>query len=146
MNVFEKITRSWWVLLSFILFINGTGFLYIGSKHNNRNWIMEGIAYEIPWILYFAYFAMFGNPNLNFFIPSSLILLWAMILLFVSIVRSVWVAVKLADVYDNMEKYTIQSTVLDNHKNGENKDNPLTNLGCCLCIIVIFIVFLIVVL
>ena len=53
---------------------------------------------------------------------------------------------KLADVYDNMEKYTIQSTVLDNHKKGEDKDNPLTNFGCCLCIIVIFIVFLIVLL
>lgn len=146
MNVIEKITRSWWVILSFIIFINGVGFLYIGSKHNNRNWIVEGIAYEIPWFLYFVYFGMFGDPNLDFLIPSSLILLLAIILMFVSIVRSVWVAVKLADVYDNMEKYTISSTALDNHKSGENKDNWTTNLGCCLCIIVIFIMFLIAVL
>jgi len=145
MNTIEKIKRSWWVILSFILFINGVGFLYIGSKHNNRNWIIEGIAYEIPWFLYFVYFAMFGTPKLNFLIPSSLILVLAVILMFVSIVRSVWVAVKLADVYDNMEKYAIQSTVLDiSQKSKEN--NSFANFGCCLCIFVIFIVFLIVVL
>lgn len=146
MNVFEKIKRSWWVILSFIMFLNGVGFVYIGSKHNNKNWILEGITYEIPWILYFAYFVMFGNPNLNFFIPSSLILLLGMILLLVSIVRSVWVAVKLSDVYDNVEKYTIQSTVLDNTKRNEKNKNIFANFGCCLCIIVIFIIFLIVVL
>ncbi len=146
MNIIEKIKRSWWVILSFIIFLNGVGFLYIGSKHNNRNWIIEGIAYEIPWMLYFAYSAMFGSPDLNFFIPSSLILLWAMMLFFVSIVRSVWVAIKLADVYDNMEKYAIQSTVLNNNQTGENNDNPFTNIGCCMCIITIFVIFLIVVL
>lgn len=145
MNVIEKIKRSWWVILSFILFINGVGFLYIGSKHNNRNWIIEGIAYEIPWFLYFVYLAMFGTTKLNFLIPSSLILLFAVILMFVGIVRSIWVAVKLADVYDNMEKYTIQSTVLDISQSKEN-NSFFANFGCCLCILVIFIVFLIVVL
>ncbi len=146
MNIFEKIRRSWWVILSFIIFLNGIGFLYIGSKHNNRNWIIEGIAYEIPWLLYFAYTVMFGNLNLNFLIPSSLMFLLALIILFVSIVRSVWVAVKLADVYENMEKYAIQSTVLINNSKTEENENFKTNFGCCLCIIVIFIMFLIVVL
>ena len=146
MNIFEKIRRSWWVILSFIIFINGTGFLYIGSKHNNRNWIIEGIAYEIPWLLYFVYFGIFGQPTLNFLIPSSIILLLAIMLLFVSVVRSVWVAVKLADVYDNMEKYTVQSTVLDTRKKKEENENFKATLGCCLCIIVIFIMFVIVVL
>lgn len=146
MNIFEKIRRSWWVILSFIIFLNGIGFLYIGSKHNNRNWIIEGIAYEIPWLLYFVYTVMFGNLNLNFLIPSSLMFLLALIILFVSIVRSVWVAVKLADVYENMEKYAIQSTVLINNSKTEENENFKTNFGCCLCIIVIFIMFLIVVL
>ena len=146
MNVFEKIKRSWWVILSFIAFLNGTGFIYIGAKHNNKNWILEGIAYEIPWFLYFVYFVMFGDPNLDFLIPSSLILLLAMIVMFVGIVRSVWVAVKLADVYDNVEKYTIQSTVLDNKGNEEGNRNLPADIGCCLCIIAIFVIFLIIVL
>ena len=146
MNIFEKIKRSWWVILSFVAFLNGTGFIYIGTKHNNKNWILEGIAYEIPWFLYFVYFAIFGNPNLDFLIPSSLILLLALIAMFVSIVRSVWVAVKLIDVYDNVEKYTIQSTVLDNKGNAKENKNLPADIGCCLCIIAIFFIFLIIVL
>ena len=129
MNAFEKIKRSWWVILSFIPFLNGFGFLYIAV-----------------WFLYFIYYARFGDPNLNFYSPSSLILLLALLLYFISIIRSFWVAVKLADVYDNEEKYIIQTTDLSKANATQQNDNLKTNLGCCLCIIVIFIIFLIAVL
>lgn len=144
MNFLEKIARSWWVLLSFIIFLNGFGFIYISVKYNNKNWLLEGIMYELPWFLYFIVFAYFGTPiGLN---PSFLIIVLAVLLLFVSVIRSIWVAVKLADVYDNEEKYTIQSTDLNKQKVNQENDNSKTTVGCCLCLIVIFIFFLIVVL
>lgn len=146
MNAFEKIKRSWWVILSFIPFLNGFGFLYIAISHNNRNWLLEFVTYELPWFLYFIYYARFGDPNLNFYSPSSLILLLALLLYFISIIRSFWVAVKLADVYDNEEKYIIQTTDLSKANATQQNDNLKTNLGCCMCIIVIFIIFLIAVL
>jgi hypothetical protein len=146
MNAFEKIKRSWWVLLSFIPFLNGLGFLYIAITHSNRNWFVEFATYELPWVLYFIYYARFGNPNLDFYSPSSLILLIALLLYFIGIIRSFWVAVKLADVYDNEEKYVIQTTDLSKSNSGKEKDNHKTNLGCCLCIIVLFIMFVIAVL
>lgn len=146
MNIIEKITRSWWVILSFIPLFNGFGFLYIALKHNNRNWIIEFATYELPWFLYFVYFGMFGDPNLNFLIPSSLILFFAILLWVVSIIRAFWIAVKLADVYDNEEKYIIQTTQLTKPANHEEEDNLKSNLGCCLCIIAVFILFVIVVL
>ena len=139
MNAIEKIKRSWWVLLSFIIFLNGFGFIYIGAKHNNRNWILEGIIYELPWFLYFVIYARYGNP-VGFNVTGTFIFI-ALMLLFVSIIRSVWVAVKLADVYDNEEKYTIQSTVITKSSTAKSNDSN-TNIGCCLCIIVIFIIFL----
>lgn len=139
MNTFEKIKKSWWVILSFIMFLNGFGFIYIGTKHNNKNWILEGIIYELPWFLYIIIVARYGVINIPN--PSALMVLLAVLLLFISIIRSVWVAVKLGDVYDNNEKYTIQTTVLDNHKTTQNDSNSKSKIGCCLCILVIFLIF-----
>ena len=143
MNTLEKIRKSWWVILSFIFFLNGFGFIYIGSKHSNRNWIIEGVLYEIPWFLYFVIYPIYGTPiGLN--VTGTFIFI-AVVLQFISIIRSVWVAVKLADVYDNEEKYTIQSTVLTK-PNEKKEDDSKSKIGCCFCILVIFIIFMIIVL
>lgn len=140
MSILEKIKRSWWVILSFIMFLNGFGFIYIGLKHNNKNWVLEGITYEIPWFFYFIVFATCGNPS----IAVTAIISFALILLLVSIIRSIWVAVKLADVYDNTQKYTIQQTALNSHKQVQTDDNNSSKMGCCLCIICLFILFAII--
>lgn len=140
MNLAEKIKNSWWVILSFIPFLNGSGFIYIGFKHNNRNWILEGITYEFPWFFYFIIFAIYGIS-----IPSTLIITFAVILMLISIIRSVWVAVKLADVYDNNEKYTVRQTNLNHASKSQEKRSDSHNLGCCICLICIFIVFLIII-
>lgn len=144
MNTLEKIKKSWWVLLSFLLFLNGTGFIYIGTKHNNKHWILEGVMYEIPWFLYYVIYRIYGVP-LNLNITGTAILI-ALLLMFVSIIRSVWVAVKLGDVYDNQEKYQIQLTVLTNHDAPKDNNNSKGNFGCCLCLVVIFVIFMIIVL
>ncbi len=138
MNLVEKIKNSWWVILSLIIFLNGLGFIYIGFKHNNRNWILEGITYEFPWFFYFIIFAVYGVS-----VPSTLIITFAVILMLISIIRSVWVAIKLADVYDNNEKYTIKQTNLNRSANAKNNDSP--NIGCCFYLICIFIIFAIII-
>ena len=141
MNTIEKIKRSWWVLLSFIIFLNGFGFIYIGSKHNNRNWILEGAIYELPWVLYFIIFGIYGTPvGLN---VTGMFVFMAVMLMFISIIRSVWVAVKLADVYENEEKYTIHTTALTKQTKKAEDDSKST-MGCCLCLIIIFILFMII--
>ena len=137
MNTIEKIKRSWWVIFSIILFLNGFGFIYIGLKHNNKNWILEGLTYEFPWFFYFVVYAIYGAGT-----PSTLMIALALIIQLIGIIRSIWVAVKLADVYDNTEKYTIQSTVMATPVNSTaNNNNSSTTAACCFCIIVIFIVF-----
>lgn len=141
MNTLEKITRSWWVILSFIPFLNGFGFIYIGARHDNKNWILEGVIYELPWFLYFIIFQIYGVP-VGFNVTGTFIFV-SLVLLFISIIRSVWVAVKLADVYDNEEKYTIQSTVMKKPTDRKSND-PNSTAGCCLCILVIFILFMLI--
>ncbi len=135
MNFADKIKKSWWVILSFVFFLNGTGFLYIGLKHNNRNWIIEGLAYEFPWFFYFILFARYQMG-----IPSTLILSFASTLMIISIIRSFWVAIKLIDVYKNNEKYAIKQTNL-NHRAGTQEPNNNLGVTCCICLIFIFIVF-----
>lgn len=131
MNAMEKIKRSWWVIFSVIILFNGLGFIYIGAIHDNRNWILEGIAYEIPWV--FGIFLSDFDPILDIYVAIC------MILMLVSIVRSVWVAIKLADVYDNQEKYAIQSTAL-NGSSQQNSDFP-TTIACVSCLVLIFIAY-----
>ena len=132
MNIFDKLKRSWWVILSFLGYINGLGFLYIGFKNNNRDWVLEGIIYEIPWLFSLIFFK-------NEAISQTFVVI-SIIVLFISIIRSIWVAIKLADIYENEEKYTIRQTDV-----GKQKENDLTkNLSvnmCCLCVGVVVIVF-----
>ena len=141
MNIIEKIKKSWWVILSFIFFLNGFGFVYIGFKHSNRNWLIEGIMYEIPWLFYFIFYGIFGTPIQPGLNPTYVIVIIAVMLLFVSIIRSIWVAVKLVDVYENNEKYTIKSTELNNVNNVSDNVNFTGKMGCCICVIVIFLLF-----
>lgn len=134
MNLVDKIKNSWWVILSLIIMLNGVGFIYIGFKHNNKNWVIEGITYEFPWFFYFIIFAIYGVS-----LPATLIITFAIILMLISLIRSVWVAVKLADVYDNNDKYTIKQTNLTHQAVHQDKKNR-SSFGCCLCILCIFII------
>ena len=143
MNVMEKIRRSWWVLISFFMFLNGFGFVYIGFKHNNRNWVLEGIAYEIPWIMYFIVYAAFNVQEVSMSNPTALLVYMSFILMFVSIVRSIWVAVKLADVYEYNEKYTIRQTHFNPQSNGENNQDSSLKFACCICALCVFFIFVI---
>ena len=105
MNFIVKIVKSWWVILSFIMFLNGIGFIYIGTKHSNHNWIIEGIIYEIPWFFFAIFLAIYGIPTIFSPNPSTAIILFAVLLMFVSIIRSFWLAIKLANLYDTNEMY-----------------------------------------
>lgn len=131
MNALEKIKRSWWVIFSPIILFNGLGFIFIGAIHDNKNWILEGVIYELPWV--------FGIIFSDFDGIIEVYVAIAMILLLVSIVRSVWVAIKLADVYDNEDKYSIQSTSLNSSPQDKN-DFP-TTLACVSCLVLIFIAY-----
>lgn len=138
MNALEKIKRSWWVIFSAIIFLNGIGFLYIGFKNGNKNWVLEGIIYEIPWV--------FGIIFADFDSLATVYVAICMILMLVSIVRSVWVAIKLADVYDNEEKYAIQSTQFANSSSNQNNNNFPTVIACLSCLILVFLAYTLLVL
>lgn len=102
MKFINKIKRTWWILLSFIFIINGFGFIFIGLKYTNKNWVLEGVMYEIPWFFFFAMISILGSPSPFGFNSLTAIIILAFALQFVSIIRSIWVAIKLWDVYDYM--------------------------------------------
>ena len=128
MNFVDKLIKSWWIICSFVMFINGFGFLYLGFKRGNRNWVLEGILYETPWIMYILIYRISGPP-VGIVTPAGVILLIAFILLLISIIRSIWVAVKLLEIYELEEDTTIA------------KSDRNENLGCCACVFLIFLVF-----
>ena len=101
MNFINKIKKTWWIILSFISMINGFGFIYIGLKYTNKNWVLEGIMYEIPWFFFLAMISVFGSLPFGFN-PITISIILGFIIQFVSIIRSIWVAIKLWDVFDDM--------------------------------------------
>lgn len=142
MNTVDKIKKSWWVLLSFIPFLNGFGFIYIALRHNNKNWLFEGLMYELPWFFYFVFYPSLGNPiGLN---PSGKIVALAFLLMAVGILRSIWVAVKLSEIYVDEEKPKVQQVYPNTQRKPQNESKLSEVGGCCLCVFFIFFMFAII--
>ena len=138
MDTIEKIKKSWWVIFPFTFIFPGVGFIYIGLKADNRNWILEGITYELPWFFYFLASAKF---------PSEVMApyyVWIMLLVsFIALVRSIMVAIKLLDVYEKEDpKPEVYSTPTSSSSSASGDNDGLKS--CCACIIFIFIVFAII--
>ena len=80
-----KIFNSLWIIASFIIFFNGLGFVYIGSKTRNEKWFMEGCIYEIPWLLLIIETGLI-NSSIGTYIAGL-----GLLLVIVSIIRSIMV-------------------------------------------------------
>ena len=139
METFEKIKKSWWVIFPFTFLFPGFGFIYIGLRASNRNWILEGITYELPWFFYFAAYAKFSSGAISTYY------IWIIIfVMFVALIRSIMVAIKLLDVYEKGEPVAkVYSTPIGSKSGSDDDDH--SNLGtCCACIVFIFIIFAII--
>ena len=54
-SAFSTLEKIFLIIVSFIPFLNGMTFVYMGSKESNKNWIIEGLVYELPWFLQFLF-------------------------------------------------------------------------------------------
>ena len=77
----EKSFRSYWVILSFIMFLNGLGLIFVGFRRNVQRWVLEGAFFEFLWILYIVLFAV--DKNLGTLVIPFTIIGWIL-----SIVRT----------------------------------------------------------
>lgn len=66
--VLEKSISSFWVIFSCILFINGLGILYVGLKRKVNRWILEGLLFELFWVLVFLFGGL--SQSLSLFLVS----------------------------------------------------------------------------
>ena len=98
-SAIDRIISSLWVLLSFFPFINGLGFLYVGSKTFRGNWFLEGIVYEIPWI------AMVLSIPLHHFAFAFAAAGAGLVFSIVAFARSLMVNKEYQNILDNNEPY-----------------------------------------
>ncbi|MBQ6813636.1 MAG: hypothetical protein IJP12_03255 [Methanobrevibacter sp.] len=82
-SLFNKIKTSLWIIPSFIVLINGLGFIYIGHRMSKTKWILEGVVYEFPWV--FGILTILNQPT------SVLAFSIGILMLIVSVVRSIMV-------------------------------------------------------
>ena len=121
-TIFQKITSSLWVLISFIPFFNGLGFVYIGNKYANAQWFAEGILYELPLIL-----GLLTLPNLT---VSTPMFIFGTLASMVSIVRSFMVDYYLQK---DLDQSNIVETSLD-----EKIDSIINSLWVLISFIPLF--------
>lgn len=142
MNAFDKIKRSWWVIFPFTQIFSGVGFIYMGLKSSNRNWILEGVTYELPLFLFILASAIYPSRIMILYYVG-IILLAAVI----ALIRSIMVAVRLFDVYEMEDSRRVNATVVSTpdgsrHSGVVNKVKEKSNFEeCCCCVLLIFIIF-----
>ncbi|MBE6486087.1 MAG: helix-hairpin-helix domain-containing protein [Methanosphaera stadtmanae] len=105
---FWKIINLFWILLIFIPFFNGLGFIYAGWRVNETKWIDEGIFYMIPFIF------------LSFTVINNIIIYSALLLLIIGIIRAFMIVQpflkKLEEKNSNVKDYSIQYNGYQNKK------------------------------
>jgi len=105
---FWKIINLFWILLIFIPFFNGLGFIYAGWRVNETKWIDEGIFYMIPFIF------------LSFTIINNIIIYSALLLLIIGIIRAFMIVQpflkKIEEKNSNVKDYSIQYNGYQNKK------------------------------
>ena len=145
MDTFEKFIKSWWVLFPFTLFLPGFGFIYIGLKSSNRNWILEGVTYQLPFFFYFVACAIYpADAMIKYYI--WLILLAA----FIALIRSIMVAIKLIEQYEKEERPKISASTYTSSNPSSSadatvkKDKDSKLPACCACLVFIFVIFAII--
>ena len=139
MNTAEKIKRSWWVIFPFTIFLPGFGFIYIGLKSQNKNWVLEGITYQLPVFFYFAFSSIF---SFNAMAPYYVWLILLAVL--IALIRSLMVIMKLWEVYENEDTPRITQASVTSGSSSSEGDKQDNWKSCCICIVCIFIIFAII--
>lgn len=83
-SAFSTLEKIFLIIVSFIPFLNGMTFVYMGSKESNKNWIIEGLVYELPWFLQFL-FAF--NEGISTTIAS-----FGILFMFICLLRTLYVS------------------------------------------------------
>lgn len=116
-SILQKFTSSLWVILSFVMFLNGTGLIVIGLIKNNRSWIMEGIIYEIIVVITIVTINMTEDYFVVIYILSWLL----------SILRSIYICVKLLreENYNKPNQFNQNNQNYNNYQ--QNHNNTINN-------------------
>ena len=120
----EKSARSYWVIFSFIIFLNGLGLIFVGMKGNIRRWILEGAIFELLWVLYFILFSL--NEGIGRFILSLAMIGWVL-----SIIRTFMVYFeeeKMDNANYSIQRPIAKDTDMVSPKTEGNTNNQSSNL------------------
>ena len=93
-SLINRIKSHLWIIISIIPYLNGIGFVYIGSKTSINKWIIEGCIYEIPWIILIILYPI--QPLI-----SVIFIILGIISIILSLIRSIKVNSKYQSILDS---------------------------------------------
>ena len=107
----EKPFTSLWIIFSFILFLNGFGFIYLFLKTKKKELLYEGLFYEVAWVLYMMLFSLPFIGNFALFL--------ALLIHLISIIRSFMVH------FDLLREYKSKGESLSKRMNSKTQKSTV---------------------
>ena len=117
-----KIVHSLWVLISFIIFLYGFGIIIVALKSNQRQWLIEGVIYQIIAFLPF----IFINTSLQDSIFLIFFLAWIIAIIRSFMIRSKYLNILAATNHENNNRPNQNNINLNNDVMYNNTDNQIT--------------------
>ncbi|RAP54752.1 MAG: hypothetical protein BZ137_00585 [Methanosphaera sp. rholeuAM130] len=84
-----KIVNLLWVIFSFIFLVNGVGIIYAGNKVKNRNWLIEGIIYQLFPTALILLLIIYPDESIGVTLSGIYLITWA-----ICIIRTFFIANK----------------------------------------------------
>lgn len=117
-----KIVHSLWVLISFIIFLYGFGIIIVALKSNQRQWLIEGVIYQIIAFLPF----IFINTSLQDSIFLIFFLAWIIAIIRSFMIRNKYLNILAATNHENNNRPNQNNINLNNDVMYNNTDNQIT--------------------
>lgn len=65
--------NSWWILLTFVFYLNWIAFMYISARAKKKSWAVWGFIYAIPFMMIFFELYDVNSRHYDFFMSTGII-------------------------------------------------------------------------
>ena len=125
-----EILHSLWIIPSIIVFINGLGLMYTGLRVHKRQWFIEGVIYELPYILFQVIFNdVYTNDPMNMTLRMLSFLAISLSLIRSIMIRKTFIQLLKNEKHSDVEDLSTHSSSISEINAIENNKNQKININ-----------------
>ena len=125
-----EILNSLWILPSIVVFINGIGLIYAGLRVHKRQWYIEGIIYEIPYLIFqYVFDDVYTNDSLNLTIRALCFLAISLSLIRSIMIRKTYLKMLKSQKHQKQEKSNAENQTHINNLTQDKHESKKVNIN-----------------